>query len=165
MTAAAREATAWPDSSDDDPPAGHLYRSAVWLLGRHDRLDRLASRIAGVMYVDDADDELSIDLDHLGEVFAAVPQYQRAWQEYESRQAPPQEDAAFERWCQAGPRADDLARGLSDLLVMSSGEIASLRLLATLGSELVPFKIPDLQSLDAEGQRLLGDWCRAIQAW
>jgi hypothetical protein len=37
-------------------------------------------------------------------------------------------------------------------------------LLATLGQTHVPFKLSDLRSLDGEGERLLADWCAAIQA-
>jgi len=47
---------------------------------------------------------------------------------------------------------------------MSSGEVAVLRLLATLGQAHVPFKLGDLRRIDEEGQRLLADWCGAIQA-
>ena len=38
---------------------------------------------------------------------------------------------------------------------MSSGEVASLRILATLGTVRVLFKVDDLAGLDAEGQRLV----------
>jgi hypothetical protein len=84
----------------------------------------------------------------LGDVFAAGVRYGQAWESYENRCRPP----------------DDYADGLSGLLPMSSGEAAQLRLLATLGTTRVPFKLDDLSSLDGEGQRLLADWCRAIQA-
>ena len=46
---------------------------------------------------------------------------------------------------------------------MSSGEVAYLRLLATLGTTRIPFKLGDLRSLDGEGHRLLADWCRVLQ--
>jgi hypothetical protein len=50
---------------------------------------------------------------------------------------------------------------------MSSGEVASLRLLATLASSdcAAPFSIDHLRSMDAEGQRLIADWCAAIAAY
>ncbi|PZS30210.1 MAG: hypothetical protein DLM59_11530 [Pseudonocardiales bacterium] len=155
--------TGWPDTSGEDPPADHPYRAATWLLGRHPRLAQLATRIAGVVYVDEHDGELSIDVAHLGDVFAAGVKYGEAWEDYEYRHRPPEDENAYYQWQEAGPKADDFAKGLSGLLPMSSGEVAYLRLLATLGTTRVPFKLDDLRSLDAEGQRLLGDWCRAVQ--
>jgi hypothetical protein len=97
-------------------------------------------------------------------VFAAGPVYDEAWTEYERRHRPPEDDDAYYRWQADGPKADDFAPGLHELGVMSSGELASLRLLATLGATRIPFKLGDLRSLDAEGQRLLSDWCRVVLA-
>lgn len=154
--------TLWPNTTTVDPPRDHPYRAATWLLGRHPRLARLAGRIHGVIYIDDEDGDVSIDLDHLGDVFAAGPLYDGAWTEYEHRHRPPEDEEAYYRWQEAGPKADELAVGLSDLAVMSNGEVASLRLLATLGTTRIPFKVSDLRSLDAEGQRLLADWCRVV---
>jgi hypothetical protein len=54
--------------------------------------------------------------------------------------------------------------GLSDFLVMATGEMAIVRPLSLFGSERTPLRMSDLRSLDAEGARLLGDWCRAVQA-
>ena len=39
----------WPDTSRVAPPAGGCYQAAVWLLGRHPDLARLAARIHGVI--------------------------------------------------------------------------------------------------------------------
>ena len=153
----------WPDTTGDDPPRDHPYRAATWLLGRHPRLAQLAARIAGVIYLDENDGELSIDLDHLGDVFAAGPVYGEAWEEYERAHRPPEDENDYYRWQEAGPKADDYAEGLSALGVMSSGEVAYLRLLATLGTTRIPFKLGDLRSLDRDGQRLLDDWCRVLQ--
>lgn len=153
--------TAWLTAGAEDPPPGHPYRAALWLLGRHPRLARLAGRISGLLEVDE-DGQLIIEMDHLGDVFAAGPVYDEAWADYERRHRPPEDDDAYYRWQEAEPKADDFAVGLSDLAVMSSGEIASLRLLATLGTTPIPFKLGDLRSLDAEGQRLLADWCRVV---
>jgi hypothetical protein len=153
----------WPDTHDiGEPPAGDRYRLATWLLGRYPRLANLANRVAGVVYEDDTDSELGIDLDHLADVFADAPRWGEAWDQYEARNPPPHDDVDYEDWRQRGPRPDDFALGLSDLLVMSSGEVASLRVLATLGMVRVPFKVDDLTGLDAEGQRLATDWSRAI---
>jgi hypothetical protein len=152
----------WPATSSEEPPRDHSYSAAMWLLGRHPRLMRLAARIQGVVYIEDAD--VIIDLDHLGDVFAARTSYDDAWTVYESRQRPPRDEDAYYRWQEAGPKANEYAVGLSDLAVMSSGEVASLRLLATLGATRILFRLGDLRSLDAEGQRLLSDWCRVVLA-
>jgi hypothetical protein len=156
--------TAWPDTRDVPPPSDHLYRSATWLLGRHPRLARLAARIRGVVVIED--NELSVDLDHLADVLSAVTPYIEAWENYEDRVRPPQDDA-YEAWREAGPRADDFAEGLSDYLVMSSGEIAALRLLATLApkTSAPAFGVAHIRGLDAEGQRLVDDWCAVIRAY
>jgi hypothetical protein len=156
--------TGWPDTSHDQPPRDHPYRTATWLLGRHPRLARLAARIPGVIGVDPDHERLSIDVDHLGDVFAALPAYGQAWDDYEHHHQPPDYDDAYHSWQEAGPKAEDFTRGLSNLLVMSSGELACLRLLAILGTTRVPFRLADLSSLDHEGQRLLADWCAAIRA-
>lgn len=152
----------WPDTRRVDPPADHLYRSATWLLGRHPRLVHLAARVSGVVTVEDG--EPFLDLDHLAHVIAAVAVYSNAWRDYERAHRPPDDDAAFYRWQDAGPRAGDFEVGLSDFLVMSSGEVASLRLLATLANDRAPFTVADLRSMDTEGQRLLADWTRAVRA-
>ena len=156
--------TEWPATYDVEPPADHHYRSATWLLGRHPRLASLAARVAGVVYVDEHEGELSIDLGHLGDVFAAMPRYTEAWEAYEHRNRPPEDENAYYRWQEAGPKADDLAKGLGDVLVMSSGEIAQLRLLAIFGTTWVPFRVGDVAPLDNEGQRLLADWLAAVSA-
>jgi hypothetical protein len=156
--------TAWPNTRTVAPPADHLYRSATWLLGRHPRLALLTARIRGVVTVDDS--ELSVDLDHLAEVLSAVTPYVTAWEDYEYRNQPPEGDDAYGAWREAGPKADSFAEGLSDYLVMSSGEIAALRLLATLAStsSVPPFGVAHIRSLDEEGQRLVEDWCAVVRA-
>jgi hypothetical protein len=154
--------TAWADTTREQPPRDHLYCSATWLLGRHPRLAHLVVRIPGVVDVDDGG--LFIDLDHLAEVIAAVPEYAAAWQAYEARNRQPSHESAWDRWRDAGPAPSQFAAGLSDFLVMSSGEVAALRLLATFAVQRTPFRVSDLGSLDDEGQRLLADWGSAVQA-
>jgi hypothetical protein len=153
--------TAWPDTRDVPPPTDDLYRSATWLLGRHPRLTLLAARIRGVVAIEDG--ELCVDLDHLANVLSAVMPYTSAWEEYEYRHRPPEDDA-YEAWLEAGPKADSFAEGLSDFLVMSSGEIAAVRLLATLAttSSVPPFALAHIRSLDEEGRRLVDDWCAVV---
>ncbi len=157
--------TAWPDTRDVPPPVDRPYRSATWLLGRHPRLARLAARIRGVVAIED--DELSVDLDHLAAVLSAVTPHIDAWEDYECRSRPPDGADAYEAWRETGPKADDFADGLSDFLVMSSGEIASVRLLATLAttSLVPPFGVAHIRSLDEEGQRLVHDWCAIFCAY
>ncbi len=120
------------DTHSTTAPAGHLYRSATWLLGRHPRLAQLAVGIHGVIAIDGG--ELYIDLDHLADVLSAVKPYCDAWDEYEHAHRAPQNDDRYEAWHSAGPSADTFAVGLADFLVMSSGEVAALRLLGALAS-------------------------------
>lgn len=151
----------WPDTTAVPAPVDHLYRSATWLLGRHPRLATLAARIRDVVDVEDG--ELTVDLDHLAQVIASVPAYERAWQDYAATHREPADDRDWDRWRDAGPTADSITPGLSDFLVMSSGEVASLRLLATLAWERTLFRVSDVASLDTEGQRLLADWTHAVR--
>ena len=157
--------TAWPNTRDVPPPPDHLYRSATWLLGRHPRLALLAARIRGVVAIEDG--ELCVDLDHLADVLSATTPYTAAWEDYEHRNRPPEGDDDYQAWRDAGPKADDFAEGLSDFLVMSSGEIATLRLLATLAttSSVPRFGVAQIRSLDEEGQRLVDDWCAVVCAY
>jgi hypothetical protein len=157
--------TAWPDTRSTAPPTDQLYKSATWLLGRHPRLAQLAARIRGVVAIED--NQMGIDLDHLAEVLSAVKPYHDAWDDYECSHRAPQEDDAYEAWHYAGPKADAFAVGLADFLVMSSGEIAALRLLAALAStsSVPPFGVAHVRSLDREGQRLVEDWCAVVVAY
>jgi hypothetical protein len=157
--------TAWPNTRDAPPPTDYLYRSAMWLLGRHPRLCRLAARIRGVVAIEDG--ELSVDLEHLANVLSATTPYTVAWEDYEYRNRPLEGDDDYESWRQAGPKADSFAEGLSDFLVMSSGEIAAVRLLATLAttSSVPCFGVAHIRSLDEEGQRRVADWCAVVCAY
>lgn len=147
-----------PSTVDEAPPNNWPWKSAMWLLGRHPRLVDLADRIPRVM-VDN-----SIDHDHLADVVAAVPRYVEAWDAYTDAHRAPRDEDAWEAWRKAGPQTASFAYGLSELLVMSSGETAMLLLLATFGHTRVPFRINDLSSLDEQGHRLLADWCEAVKA-
>lgn len=152
----------WPDTSTVDAPTDGLYRSATWLLGRHPRLARLAARIEGVVGVED--DQVYVDLEHLARVISAVPSYAAAWDRYERAHPAPVDEDAWEEWAAGVPDPDAFIAGLSDLLPMSSGELAALRLLATLGYERAPFHVCDFRSFDRQGQWLLADWMEAIYA-
>jgi hypothetical protein len=151
--------TAWPNTRDVPPPTDQLYRSAAWLLGRHPRLALLAARIRGVVAIEDG--ELSVDLDHLADVLSAVTPYTAAWENYECRQRPPEDDAY-----EAGPKLTTSRR----VLPTSSScpvEICAVRLLATLAttSAVPPFGVAHIRRLDEEGQRLVEDWCAVVRSY
>lgn len=55
----------WPVDAGDDPPRGHLYASAVWLVVRHPVLAELLRGVPEVVGVDE--DGLSLDLEALTE--------------------------------------------------------------------------------------------------
>jgi hypothetical protein len=157
------------------PPSDWPYASAMWLLARHPRLARWAQRVPGVVEVEtdrsaiERFGGLSVDLDLLATMFSSEARYGQLWEDYSQAHREPDDDnddsGKWDRWFAAGPKADELVPGLSALLAMSSGERAGLRLLALLSSVSVPFKAGDLRSLDGDGQRLLADWCLAMQAY
>jgi hypothetical protein len=152
----------WPDTTGQtQPPKNHLYASAVWLLGRHPGLGRLALRVPGVVTFD-ADGPF-IDLDLLASAFNGVEEYSRTWRAYEYSNPAPDADedsAGYQAWCDAGPQPSTATVGL---LPMSRSEKSRLRLLAAFAcSEQVPFPVGDLYGFDNAGRRLLADWCLAV---
>ena len=149
----------WPDTQDQEPPCCHRYRSAVWLLGRHEQLAGLAARIPGVISADA--DGPDIDLDALADAITGSDADGQAWADYERRSPAPDDDAGYHRWVAAGPQPGP---GVAAFVVMSSGEQARLRLLAMFATDRVPVTVSDLACLDDDGTRLLTDWCRAVQA-
>ena len=102
----------------------------------------------------------------LGDALRALDAHRRAWAEYRTRTWEPTEDAAWDRWAAAGPSADDFGPpgAVAALAVMSRTEVSRLRLLATLGTERVEFATYDLDGFDADGLRLIRDWCRVLTA-
>src|SRR5215210_1098017 len=150
-----------PQELPDSPPVDNDYRAAVWLVARHPVLAALVERVPGVV---DADGDL--DLDVLGDGVRALDAYHRAWAEYRATTCEPNQDEAWERWAGAGPALDDFGpRGaVAALGVMSRTEVSRLRLLATLGTERVEFGAYDLDGFDADGLRLIRDWCRILTA-
>jgi hypothetical protein len=153
--------TTWPDTAHAAPPRSDRYAATTWLLGRRPRLADLADRITGLVHRDA--DGPWINLHHLAEVLNAEPRYREAWADYCRRHSEPNDDSEWDRWRQAGPQPDEACLGLGDFLVMSSGEVAALRLLGTLAAQPVPFSAADLSSLDAEGQATLTDWTELVQ--
>jgi hypothetical protein len=152
-------AFSWPDTRVEPPPVDHFYRSATWLLGRHPQLAHLVDRVPGV--VDLEDQEPSVDLDALAEAVAEHDAVDVAWVEYERQHRTPEGDAAYEAWLVAGPVTSPAVAAVG---VMSGSERTRLRLLACFAERRVLFKLSDCRSLDAAGQDLLADWCRAVCA-
>ena len=150
-----------PKRLPDSPTADNNYQAAIWLVGRHPSLARLVNRVPGAV---DADGDLELDV--LGDAVRALDAYHRAWAEYRATTWEPNQDEAWERWADAGPALDDFGpRGaVAALGVMSRTEVSRLRLLATLGTERVEFAAGDLAGFDADGLRLIRDWCRILTA-
>jgi hypothetical protein len=149
----------WPATGDAEPPRGHCYGAAVWLLGRHQMLAELAARIPGVITVDD--DGPDVDLDALADAVCGYDTHTTACDDYQRRHRPPAGDHAYTRWQAAGPQPTGAVYAVA---VMSGSEQARLRLLATFAGVRVPLRAGDFASFDGEGSRLLADWCRAVQA-
>jgi hypothetical protein len=149
--------TAWPDTSGAEPPGDNPWRSAVWLLGRHPQLARIAARVPGVVSRD-SDGDLDVDLEALAAALAALDASRAAWADYADRHPAPEEDREYDVWEAAGPQTPPTAQAIG---VMSSGEVRMLRLLAVFSSATrVPLNVGDTQGLD--DRRLIADWCRAL---
>ena len=150
-----------PESQPESPPADNNYQAAVWLVGRHPVLARLVNRAPGAV---DTDGDLNLDV--LGDAVRGFDAYRRAWADYRNTTWEPTAEAAWERWAAAGPSPDDFGpRGAVEALaVISRTEASRLRLLATLGTERVEFAAYDLEGFDADGLRLIRDWCRVLTA-
>jgi hypothetical protein len=150
-----------PKDVADSPPVDNNYQAAVWLVGRHPGLARLVDRVPAAV---DADGDLNLDV--LGDAVRALDGYRRAWADYRATTWEPNQDEAWERWADAGPALDDFGpRGaVAALAVMSRTEASRLRLLTTLGTERVEFAVCDLDGFDADGLRLIRDWCRILTA-
>jgi hypothetical protein len=128
----------WPDTTNEPPPTYHCYASALWLLGRHPQLAELADRVPGLARRD-PDGTWFLDLERLAEAFRAH----------------------YQGWLTT---SDAIEARMRELGRMSRTERTRLRLLAFFAAERVPISANDLNGLDADGQRLLADWCTAIQA-
>jgi hypothetical protein len=150
-----------PKCLPESPPADNNYQAAVWLVGRHTSLARLVNRVPGAV---DTDDDLDVDV--LGDALRALDAYRRAWADYRDSTWEPREDAAWDRWEAAGPSADDFGPpgAVAAVAVMSRTEVSRLRLLAILGTERVEFAAYDLDGFDADGLRLIRDWCQILTA-
>jgi hypothetical protein len=156
----------WPDTTHEDPPPDHLYRSATWLLGRHPKLAELAERVPGIVSNDYPSDGPEIDLERLALALVQLDEDRAAFDEYERRHPAPYDDRRYDAWLAAAPpRSGPMAEAIG---VMSRTEVSRLRLLATFASSSprrVPFLVADLAGFDEEGQQLIRDWCRALLAY
>jgi hypothetical protein len=150
-----------PEDLPDSPPVDNNYRAAVWLVARHPALSRLVDRLPGAV---DTDGDL--DLDVLGDAVRALDAYHRAWADYRATTLEPNQDEAWEQWADAGPSLDDFGprEAVAALAVMSRTEASRLRLLASFGRERVEFCVSDIDGFDADGLRLIRDWCRVLTA-
>lgn len=144
-----------------DPPVDHPYASAMWLLDRHPQLAELLARVDGAIDVDD-DGEPGIALSALAEAVVEYDANRAAWNDYEHRRPAPEDDDAYDAWRAAGP--GEGSRAARDLAAMSTTERNRLRLLATFSTVAVPFNVRHLSGFDDEGQVLIRDWCRAVEA-
>lgn len=156
--------TNWPDTHNDPAPSDHLYKSATWLLGRHPMLAELAAR-AKVVYVDDDDREVSIDLYRLVDGLNLLEQTQAErevyWKPY--REGSP--EAVYDQWCAGEPKFPDTDAGRTAKAIapMSGSEKTRLRLLATFAHPGSRIAVSDFGRLDDNGQRLLADWMTAAR--
>jgi hypothetical protein len=150
-----------PKRLPESAPADDNYQAPVWLVGRHPSLAGLVTRVPGAV---DTDGDL--DMDVLGNTVRGFDAYRRAWADYRKTTREPTDEAALERWASAGPLPDGFGpRGaVAALAVMSTAEATRLRLLATLGLGRVEFFVSDLDGLDADGLRLIRDWCQILTA-
>jgi hypothetical protein len=152
----------WPPRPwTDDPPADHHYASALWLCGRSRQLTKLVERVPGAIRSDD-DGSRFLDLDWLAEALAALDAHTAAWEDYRRRTYEPSDDAAWEAWERRGPQHTHPAA--HSIGVMSRTEVSRLRLLAFFASDGARLRAHDMTGLDAAGQELLADWCRAVLA-
>lgn len=124
------------------------YQAAAWLLSRHDHAAHLVDRVGS--WLDDNrpgayDGTLWSrvpDLDLIAEGIAAADRFGVEWHAYEELHRPPRDDAAYERWRDAGPDTDN-PFALS-YLPMSGGEKRFFRMLAILApGHRTPFHLDD----------------------
>jgi hypothetical protein len=149
---------AWPNTTSiAAPPVGHRYAAALWLLGRHPVLARLAARVPDLVSRD-IQGRLELELDDLALTLLALDEHRSAWERYERDHRAPSSDPAYDEWLAAGPSGTPQVDAVS---VMSRSELTRLRLLGTFSTIRVPFRVGDLSSLDAEGVSLFADWCTA----
>lgn len=172
---------------NDTPPAtdtapSNRYAAADWLAGRHQRVMRLAERLGAA---DPAAGDTGFDPDVIAQAVYEHDAHAALWQLYEAQHPAPgpydeHESPAYDEWEQAGPKATARAAAFG---VMSSGEKAIVRLLATLGEldrDDSPYTlgeldrdaltgrplwwIGDVTSYDHAGALILADWLAIVRA-
>lgn len=150
----------WRDTTQEPAPVdGNAHQRARWLIGRHPRLQLLLELVPSMVHVGWEDDELTVDLNLLGRTMAEYEVTTRAQAEHMDADPSPGDDAERAAWAAAGPQMSTREK---EIAAMPLVDQAQLRLLATLGSERVPFRVSDFDGFDAEAGRMITDWCEII---
>lgn len=167
------------------PSIDNRWPAALWLVQRSPQLTAMCRRIGVLRYSGRGAAQAveSVDPDKVAQVVFDSDAHAAAWDVYEANHPYPaagrdamsddDEDRAYSAWLADGPSPN---AGVAAFGVMSSGEKALLRLLATLGRPTGPddrwespvrragWSIGDLHSLDAAGWAVVRDWLRLIAA-
>lgn len=155
---------AWVDTHSEPMPALHdPWLRARWLVGRYPRMQVLCERVGAI---DDDEGERWPHVEMLADIIRASDHYGRACEAYGRHHSAPDDDARYDAWEAAGPKAKDSAAefnlatpgGLLAFRLMSGGEKRLLRILATAGTHRVEFCRTDLDGLDVEGHAFVRDW-------
>jgi hypothetical protein len=160
---------AWPDTTDDPVPTqSSPWGAARWLVGRYPRMQVLCERVGAI---DDDGDERWPHIDMLADVIRASDHYGRAWEAYGRHRYAPDDEARYDAWEAAGPKAEASAAefnlatpgGILAYGPMSGGEKRMLRILAALSPHRVEFSATsDTSGLDDEGHAFVLDWLAII---
>jgi len=160
--------TAWPNTHNQPPPSDHLYRSVVWLLGRHPFVADLAARCPGVVYWDLADDELTHNVDLLADGLDTLDRVNTEFRSYLKRHPVPRDssDPNYDAWDAASPQLPDTPEGkvAKSIAPMSGSERIRLELLAAFSYSGARLKVSDFGRLDTGGTAFLADWMTAAMA-
>jgi hypothetical protein len=155
MTHTSPAADHWPDTtSQAKPPPYHPYAAACWLLGRHPDLANIVTSIPDVV-TNDGPGPTAVTADgtvinvtgptiYLSRLAGII----RAYDGHK-----------------ANLEGEPITIAHLDALDSLSGNgLGRLRLLATLAhSPRTPFNLGDLSGFDANGQRLVEDWCTILR--
>ena len=175
------------DSNPEQVPSiDNRPAAALWLVRRSPQLTATCRRIGVLRYSGRgaaAQAVESVDPDKVAQVIYDSDAHAAAWDLYEASHPAPvptwnatsdeDEGRAYSAWLADGPSPN---AGVAAFGVMSSGEKALLRLLATLGVPTGPddrwespvrragWAVRDLSGLDAAGWAVVRDWLRLIAA-
>lgn len=152
-------------STAPDAPPTNTYQAADWIVKRHPWAREMVERVVGPLDDVDANHDW---LDDLAQAVLDEIEYGEAWTQYSHRNRQPEyreddngrSEREYDAWRAAGPKPTPGAAAYGP---MSSGERRIVRLIATLASKGVPWKVQDID-YDQRGARILVDWmavCRA----